>query len=89
MHYRLVYLCNGYTLADAFRPSPTWGKRSFSAELEDGADDADVIRAAKETCPKNFWLHQVEAICGKPHTKRPVFFEPVPGSVAASEGVKP
>ena len=77
--YYVRYLCNGYTLADAFRPQPAWGVRTSkvkAAPLGEHTDD-DIINAAKETAPDGYWLQHIEAIGGDPHV-RDVFKKAVP-----------
>lgn len=77
--YSLRYLCNGYTLADAFRPQLGWGAKGYTVEASalDEHTDADVIQAAQETAPNGYWLHHIEAIGGDPHV-RDVYSKSVP-----------
>ena len=79
IQYRMRYLCNGYILADAFRPHPGWGSKGYTvdaARLGEHTDD-DLIRVAQETAPPGFWLHHIEAIGGEPHVRQ-VFKKGVP-----------
>jgi hypothetical protein len=80
--YRLRYLCDGYIVADAFRPVPGWGAKGYTVQADALGDhtDADVIRAAQETAPVGYWLQHVEAIGGDPH-RRDVFKKAVPWSL--------
>lgn len=79
--YRLRYLCDGYTVADAFRPVPGWGAKAYTVQADALGEhtDADVIQAARETAPRGYWLQHVEAIGGEPH-RRDVFKQAVPWS---------
>jgi len=56
--YETVYHCNGWTLADAFRPQPGWGSRAFTvpASVLEGWDDAALIAGAKECAPEGYRL---------------------------------
>ena len=77
--YYLRYLCDGYTLADAFRPQPGWGAKGYTVEADKLGEhtDEDVIRAAQETAPPGYWLQHIEAIGGEPH-RRDVFKKSAP-----------
>lgn len=77
--YRMRYLRDSYTLADAFRPQPGWGSKVYTAEAAALGEhtDQDVIRAAQETAPPGYWLQHIEAIGGHPH-RRDVFKKSVP-----------
>ncbi len=79
--YRLRYLCDSYTLADAFRPQPGWGSRGYTVDAAALGEhtDADVVDAALQTAPQGYWLQRVEAIGGEPHI-RTVWSKPVPHS---------
>lgn len=73
--YYLRYLCDGYTMADAFRPHPGWGSKGYTVEasqLGEHTDDDDIIRCARETAPPGYWLQHIEAIGGEP-PRRDVF----------------
>lgn len=76
--YRLRYLCNGYTIADALRPQPDWGAKRYTVETEPLGDhtDQDLIKVAHETAPEGYWLHLIEAIGGDPHVRQ-VYKRPV------------
>lgn len=77
--YYLRYLCDGYTLADAFRPQPGWGSKGYTVEADNLGEhtDEEVIRAAQETAPAGYWLQHIEAIGGEPN-RRDVFKQGVP-----------
>lgn len=79
--YRLRYLCDGYTVADAFRPVPGWGTKGYTVQADALGEhtDADVIQAARETAPRGYWLQHVEAIGGDPW-RRDLFKKAVPWS---------
>jgi len=56
--YETVYHCNDWTLADAFRPQPGWGSRTFTAPaaaLGEMTEPA-LIGAAKEAAPEGYRL---------------------------------
>lgn len=76
--YRLRYLRNGYTIADALRPQPDWGAKRYTVEAEPLGDhtDQDLIKVAHETAPEGYWLHLIEAIGGEPHVRQ-VYKRPV------------
>jgi len=87
MHYRLTYLCNGYTLADAFRPDHRWGKRIFNlGPFDCSFADDEVIDYAKKTPPANHYLNCIEAIGGEPHV-RVIFTKLVPGAQKLAEAL--
>jgi hypothetical protein len=69
MRYAITYLCGGYTLADAVRPDPLWGKRRFGADVTEPHTDAEIIKAARDSAPAGFWLHRLEALGGEPHLR--------------------
>jgi|TARA_B110001454_G_scaffold215921_1_gene238224 hypothetical protein len=77
--YTLRYLCDGYILADAFRPILHYGERIFSVDgsaLPDHTED-DIVKLASETAPDGYWLQRVTAIeHGKP--ERTIFGRQVP-----------
>ena len=77
--YYLRYLCDDYTLADAFRPQPGWGAKGYTVEATSLGEhtDQDIIRCAQETAPPGYWLQHIEAIGGEPH-RRDVFKIAVP-----------
>ena len=77
--YYLRYLCDGYILADAFRPQPGWGSKGYFVEAAALGEhtDADIIRCAAETAPPGYWLQHIEAIGGDPW-RRDVFMKSVP-----------
>jgi hypothetical protein len=84
MRYYLRYLCDGYILADAFRPIPHWGAKRYTVEAAPLGEhtDADIIKAAQDTAPDGYWLQHIEAIGGEPHV-RDVFKKAVPRSRSA------
>ena len=82
MKYRLTYCRDDYTLADAFRPNPRWGKKIYSADLECAMTDDELIGGAKDTAPEGYWLQCLEAIGGEPHV-RVVYQKSVPGCLSA------
>lgn len=74
--YVLRYLVNSYRLADAFRPSPGWGSKTFTvnaADLPPHSDD-EVVDSAKGMTPDGYWLQRVTAIG---NGERELFFKPV------------
>lgn len=77
--YTLRYLCDGYILADAFRPVLHYGEKIFSVEadgLPEHTDD-EIVKLASETAPDGYWLQRVTAVeNGKP--ERAIFGRPVP-----------
>lgn len=77
IHCRMIYCRDGYTLADAFRPQPSWGKRSFSADIDANTPDAEIIKEADKLSPQGYWLQRIEVIGGDPHV-RVAFAKPVP-----------
>ena len=61
--FEIEYRCHGYTLADAFRPNPRWGRRIFTVDGDKiGVTDIEQIKAiAVETAPEGYELHRVSA----------------------------
>lgn len=59
-HIRCEYRVNGYSIADALRPDPMYGKRVFFTDRKHfpEATDAEIIEAADgpDAVPKNYWL---------------------------------
>lgn len=81
VRYCLRYLCDGYIMADALRPTPGWGSKGYTvdaAQLGEHTDE-DLIRCAKETAPPGYWLQHIEAIGGDPRV-RDVFKKAAPWS---------
>lgn len=76
---RMIYCCDGYTLADVFRPQPSWGKRSFSADIGANTPDDELIKVAGKLAPQGYWLQLIEVIGGDPHV-RVAFAKPIPFS---------
>jgi hypothetical protein len=77
--YILRYLCDGYILADAFRPIPHYGEKRFSVEADAMPEhsEEDIVKLANESAPDGYWLQQVTAIeHGKP--ERAIFGRQVP-----------
>lgn len=56
--YRTIYHRNDWTLADAFRPQPGWGSRTFTAPVAalEGMSEARLIGAAREAAPEGYRL---------------------------------
>lgn len=69
MLYEMTYLRDGYTLADAVRPDPRWGKRIFRCEVDQPHPDTEIVQAARDTAPAGYWLHRVHAYGGDPHER--------------------
>jgi hypothetical protein len=61
--FEIEYHCHGYTLADAFRSNPRWGRRIFTVDGDKiGVNDPEQIKAlAIETAPVGYELHRVTA----------------------------
>lgn len=74
MEYRVHYYC----LADAFRPDPKWGKRTFSvpAEKVGAAPDHELIEAAHQTAPEGYRLSRLWRV--GPDGTRDIYFEKAP-----------
>lgn len=52
MIFEVVYRIKGYSLSDAMRPNPFWGKRRFRVDSEKlGTDDIDAIKEASIATP--------------------------------------
>lgn len=62
--FTMEYRKEGYSLADAFRPDPLWGRRVFTISAADaGTSDIEEIRKlAEATKPVGYKLHGVAAI---------------------------
>lgn len=60
----IEYQCHGYSLADAFRLDPKWGRRTFIVDGEEvGVNDLEEIRSlAKRTAPHGYELHRVTVV---------------------------
>ena len=56
--YKTVYHRNDWHLADAFRPKPGWGRRTFTvpAAALGGMSEPDLISGAKEAAPEGYRL---------------------------------
>ena len=69
VRYYLRYLCDGYTLADAFRPQPNWGAKCYTVDGDQlGAHtDINLIEAAKRSAPAGYWLNRIETFGGPDH----------------------
>ena len=84
MHYCMEYRVHDYTLADAFRPDPKWGKRSFTVDADKvGAhvNDAELIKAAHETAPERYVLARLWEV-GSGY-EREIYVSPTPVNRAA------
>lgn len=75
VRFILRYLVDGYILADAFRPQPNWGARTFSIEADKlpTLSDEEIIKGARESAPAGYWLHSITAIEADPAGERNVF----------------
>ncbi|MEG0869655.1 MAG: hypothetical protein RSG77_21820 [Hafnia sp.] len=66
----IEYRRKDYTLADAFRRDPKWGRRIFAISAEDlGTDDIEAVKACAalpESTPEGFVLHSVRDRDAKP-----------------------
>lgn len=87
--YYMRYLCDGYILADAFRPTPGWGSKGYHVEADKlpPHTDAEIVRCAQESCPPGYWLQHVEAI-GGPRGRRDLFKKAVPWSRSEPPNVR-
>lgn len=63
MIYSVEYRCKGYTLADAFRPNPLWGKRFFTVDTEKLGTEvvSEIEDAARAHAPDGYEFHTLEA----------------------------
>lgn len=59
--YETVYHCDGWTMADAMRPTPRWGTRRFTVPVAALGEhtEADLIEAAKRKAPPRHRLTSV------------------------------
>ena len=59
--YETVYHRNDWTLADAFRPQPGWGSKTFTVPVAALGDmsEASLIAAAKDAAPSNHRLTKI------------------------------
>jgi LAS superfamily LD-carboxypeptidase LdcB len=62
--FYIEYRVKGYSLADAFRPNPKWGKRAFYADSDKlGTDDIEAVKeAAIATAPDGYEFFSIEAL---------------------------
>lgn len=60
--YRTIYHREDYTLADAMRPDPNWGRRRFTVPAAAVADftEAEMVRGAQEAAPAGYRLTRLE-----------------------------
>lgn len=60
--YRTIYHREDYTLADAMRPDPNWGRRRFTVPAAAVADftEAEMVRGAQEAAPSGYRLTRLE-----------------------------
>lgn len=79
VRYTLRYLCDGYILADAFRPIPHYGEKRFSVEADalPAHSEEDIVKLARETAPDGYWLQRVTAI-ERDKPERTIFGRQVP-----------
>ena len=61
--FEIEYRCHGYTLADAFRLDPRWGRRIFTVDGDAiGVNDIEQIRSLSvQTAPDGYELHRVRS----------------------------
>lgn len=60
--YRTVSHRNDYTLADAMRPDPNWGRRRFTVPAAAVAhlSEAEMVQGAQEAAPSGYRLTRLE-----------------------------
>jgi hypothetical protein len=60
--YETIYHLEGWTLADAFRPQPGWGTRTFRVNAADLGEhtEQEVVDAAREHAPARYRLTSVK-----------------------------
>ncbi len=80
--YIVRYLCDGYILADAFRPQTKWGEKSFSVNAKDLSPhtDGDLIAMAQDNAPDGYWLQRITAF---EEGERVVYSKQVPSHPSA------
>lgn len=70
----MEYRVKGYTLADAMRPNPRWGKRIFTVSGDDlGTHDIEEVRrmaAMPEVTPEGYELFSVRDRDAQPQPAR-------------------
>lgn len=56
--YEMIYHVEGWTLADAFRPTPGWGTRTFTAKVESLGEHTldELVAAAQQQAPSRHRL---------------------------------
>lgn len=81
--YFMEYRVRDYTLADAFRPNPNWGKKRFSvsAEFVGSTADEELIEAAQQSAPKDYVLARLWAV--GPDGDRDIYVSDAPVNSAA------
>jgi hypothetical protein len=59
--YETIYHCEGWTLADAFRPQPGWGTRAFTVKLADLPEHTEqqFVDMARQAAPDRYRLTSV------------------------------
>lgn len=59
--YETVYHVEGWTLADAFRPQPGWGTRTFTVRLADLPEHTEqqFVEMARQAAPERYRLTSV------------------------------
>ena len=65
-YYYMEYRRKDYTLADAFKPQPNWGRRRFSvpANTVGISTDRELIAAARDTAPDEYELVRLWEVGG-------------------------
>lgn len=61
--FEIEYRTTGYTIADAFRPDPKWGRRIFTVNGDRiGVNDIEQIKLLSvQTAPDGYELHRVRS----------------------------
>lgn len=59
--YETICHVEGWTLADAFRPQPGWGRRTFRVNVADLGEhtEQELVEAAREHAPERHRLTRV------------------------------
>lgn len=60
--YETTYHCDGWRLADAFRPQPGWGTRTFRVNVADCGEHTEqqLLEAARQGAPDRHHLTSVK-----------------------------
>ena len=74
--YIATYVVENYTLADAFRPNPAWGKQRHRCPRESlpAHVDGDILKEAWRATPKGYRLATLLELSGG--VERFIFREP-------------